>query len=201
MNVKSTIAGLIVLIVFVGLATFGFNNHRKVNDLEQKVSKEKTVNAESKKRITELEKQNKEVNYKLHYANSNTQDHVKKAAVSFLEAFFTYDTGKGERGWTKIKNFATENGYNSVKPAGEDVSHIAPTEKDKTIVMKYKDSELYINSIINDPNKSSVFAIVKYSTTVNGTTSDGEMMFKLELVNQNGTWLVDSLVPLPLQEK
>ncbi|MGX5742738.1 hypothetical protein [Bacillus toyonensis] len=201
MNIKSTIAGLIVLIVFVGLATFGFNNHRKVNDLEQKVSKEKTVNAESKKRITELEKQNKDVNYKLHYANSNTQDHVKKAAISFLEAFFTYDTGKGERGWTKVKTFATENGYNSVKPAGEDVSQIAPTEKDKTIVMKYKDSELYINSIINDPNKSSVFAIVKYSTTVNGTTSDGEMMFKLELVNQNGTWLVDSLVPLPLQEK
>ncbi|PEK34105.1 hypothetical protein [Bacillus pseudomycoides] len=201
MNPKSMIAGLVVLVIFIGLATFGFNNHRKVNALEQKVSTEKNINADNKKRIAELEKQNKDANYKLHYANSNTQDHVKKAAIDFLQAFFTYDTGKGERGWTKVKKFTTENGLNSVKPAGEDVSQVAPTEKDKTIVMKYKDSEIYINSIIDNPNKSNAFAIVKYSTTVNGTTSDGEMMFKLDLVNQNGTWLVDKLLPLPLQEK
>ncbi|MDA2637460.1 hypothetical protein PDQ79_23465 [Bacillus cereus] len=200
-NIKSTIATVVALAVFVGLASYSFTSHREAGELKKEITQVKKINEESKQRIKDLEKQNKEINYKLHYANSNTQDQTKKAAIEFLQAFFTYDTSKSERGWTKVKNFTTENGLNSVKPAGEEPNSITPTEKDKTIIMKYKDAEVYINGVIDNPDKANVFTIVKYTTTINDTTSDGEMTFKLDLVKQNGKWLVDKVVPASSQER
>ncbi|MDA2637902.1 hypothetical protein [Bacillus cereus] len=190
---KSMIAILLVGIVVTGC--YAASKTAQVADYQTKY--EHTTNT-----LRAVQEKNKQLNRALQSKENNTDEQVKKDTEEFLKAFFVYDTSKGERAWTKITPFATQNALKMLTPAGTDPNQpIEKTEAEKTILSDMDKSFLYYTAI--DATHANVFARVWQKITVNGVSSVTQMPLDISLFydDQKNRWVVDEMkIQQPLKE-
>lgn len=152
--------------------------------------------------LRSVQEKNKQLNRALQSKEKNTDEQVKQDTEEFLKAFFVYDTSKGERAWTKITPFATQNAVKMLTPAGTEPNQpIENTEADKTILSDIDKSLLYYTAI--DPIHANVFARVWQKITVNGQSSITQMPLDISLryEEEKKRWMVDEMkIQQPLKE-
>ncbi|EOQ05332.1 hypothetical protein KOY_04540, partial [Bacillus cereus VDM021] len=162
---KGIISALILIII--GVAVYATSQNSKADEYQKKYE-------DTKKKLQVMQTENKKLDQNLKGKERNTETQVKKETEEFLKAFFVYDTAKGERAWTKIKPFVTEEGLKMLVPAGTDVSQpVEKTEPDKTIVSDIDKLLLYYTPV--DTTHANVFARVWQKITVNGVSSVTQM--------------------------
>ncbi|HDR5353915.1 TPA: hypothetical protein QCS32_005703 [Bacillus thuringiensis] len=188
------ITGILLLLV-VGVGIYATSATSKVNEYQKKYE-------DAKKKLQVVQIENKKLDQELKGKERNTETLVKKDAEDFLKAFFVYDTAKGERAWTKIKPFATENALKMLVPAGTDINQpIEKTEPNKTIVSDIDKVLLYYTAV--DTTHANVFARVWQKITVNGVSSVTQMPLDISLLydDQKNKWVVDEMkIQQPLKE-
>lgn len=181
-------------IIAVGVLTFftmallvsNVFSYKQKNEYETKYKKVVTENKSLKEDKEKLEAQIK--------AKSNqNEEEVKFDTEEFLNAFFNWDSSKGERGWTKIKPFTTEKARGIIAPTVGDESSLEPSLPEQTIVSKLDKSMLYYTPV--DDMNSNVFVRVWYSTTINGTTSESQMLLDLQMIYDSNLdrWIVNDV--------
>ncbi len=147
-------------------------------------------------------KENTSLKAKVQAKENNEETKVKKDTDAFLRAFFTYDTSKGEQGWSKIDAYTTESVRGKLKPAGEEKKP-EKTPPETTIVSAIKDVKLYYTTVQNG-EKANVFSRVWINTTVNGVTSTTQMVLDIEMVYspEKKKWIVGNIsIQQPLGEE
>ncbi|QWH75353.1 hypothetical protein EXW59_04730 (plasmid) [Bacillus mycoides] len=188
--------GMVIFIVgMVVIGSYAASQTAKVADYQKKYENTKNT-------LREVQTQNKQLDQALKSQEKNTDVEVKKNAEEFLKAFFEYDTSKGERAWTKIQPFVTENASKMLVPAGTDLNQpIEKTEPDKTIVSDIDKVLLYYTPI--DATHANVFARVWQKITVNGQSSITQMPLDISLQyeEEKQRWIVDEMkIQQPLRE-
>ncbi|MED1380947.1 hypothetical protein [Bacillus mycoides] len=188
--------GMVIFILgMVVIGSYAASQTAKVADYQKKYENTKNT-------LREVQTQNKQLDQALKSQEKNTDVEVKKNAEEFLKAFFEYDTSKGERAWTKIQPFVTENASKMLVPAGTDLNQpIEKTEPDKTIVSDIDKVLLYYTSI--DATHANVFARVWQKITVNGQSSITQMPLDISLQyeEEKKRWIVDEMkIQQPLRE-
>lgn len=186
----------ILLLFIIGVGIYAFSQNAKVHQYQKKYE-------EAKKNMQVVQIENKKLAKQLEGKEQNTEARVKKDTEAFLRAFFVYDTSKGERAWTKIEPFVTDNALKMLVPAGVDQNQpIEKTESNKTIVSDIDKMLLYYTPV--DDTHANVFVRVWQKITVNGTSSVTQMPLDISLVfdNQKGKWIVDDTkIQQPLKEE
>ncbi|AYY25385.1 hypothetical protein [Bacillus sp. FDAARGOS_527] len=186
----------ILLLLVVGVGIYATSTASKVNEYQKKYE-------DTKKELQVVQIQNKKLDQILKGKEQNTETQVKKDAEEFLKAFFVYDTAKGERAWTKIEPFVTDNALKMLVPAGTDINQpIEKTEPNKTIVSDIDKVLLYYTAV--DTTHANVFVRIWQKITVNGVSSVTQMPLDISLLydNQKNKWIVDEAkIQQPLQEK
>ncbi|MFV1456817.1 hypothetical protein [Bacillus mycoides] len=188
--------GMVIFIVgMVVIGSYAASQTAKVADYQKKYENTKNT-------LREVQIQNKQLDQALKSQEKNTDVQVKKDTEEFLQAFFEYDTSKGERAWTKIQPFVTENASKMLVPAGTDLNQpIEKTEPDKTIVSDIDKVLLYYTPI--DATHANVFARVWQKITVNGQSSITQMPLDISLQyeEEKKRWIVDEMkIQQPLRE-
>ncbi|EEM44387.1 hypothetical protein P4G85_30250 [Bacillus cereus] len=185
----------ILLLLVVGVGIYATSTASKVNEYQKKYE-------DAKKKLQVVQIENKKLDQELKGKERNTEVNVKKDTEGFLRAFFVYDTAKGERAWTKIKPFATENALKMLVPAGTDMNQpIEKTEPNKTIVSDIDKLFVYYTPV--DTTHANVFARVWQKITVNGVSSVTQMPLDISLLydEQKNRWVVDEMkIQQPLKE-
>ncbi|PFZ08091.1 hypothetical protein COL63_25600 [Bacillus pseudomycoides] len=180
------ITGILLLLV-VGVGIYATSTASKVNEYQKKYE-------DAKKKLQVVQIENKKLDQKLKGKERNTEAQVKKDTEEFLKAFFVYDTAKGERAWTKIKPFVTEDASKMLVPAGTDLNQpVEKTEPDKTIVSDIDKLLLYYTAV--DTTHANVFARVWQKITVNGVSSVTQMPLDISLLydEQKGRWVIHEM--------
>ncbi|OUB50551.1 hypothetical protein [Bacillus thuringiensis] len=187
--------GIVLMLGIVGIGIYATSQTAKVADYQKKYENTKNT-------LQEVKTQNKQLDRALKSQEKNTDVEVKKNAEEFLQAFFEYDTAKGERAWTKIQPFVTENALKMLVPAGTDLNQpIEKTETDKTIVSDIDKVLLYYTPI--DATHANIFARVWQKITVNGQSSITQMPLDISLQyeEEKKRWIVDEMkIQQPLRE-
>ncbi|CAI8816123.1 DUF4440 domain-containing protein [Bacillus pseudomycoides] len=190
---KGIISALILIII--GVAVYAASQNSKADEYQKKYE-------DTKKKLQVMQTENKRLDQDLKGKERNTETQVKKDTEEFLKAFFGYDTAKGERAWTKIKPFVTEEGLKMLVPAGTDVSQpVEKTEPDKTIVSDIDKLLLYYTPV--DTTHANVFARVWQKITVNGVSSVTQMPLDISLLfdEQKNRWVINEMkIQQPLKE-
>ncbi|MDR4919003.1 hypothetical protein RGU76_29850 [Bacillus pseudomycoides] len=180
------VTGILLLLV-VGVGIYATSTANKVNEYQKKYE-------DAKKKIQVVQTENKKLDQELKGKERNTETQVKKDTEEFLKAFFVYDTAKGERAWTKIKPFVTENTLKMLVPAGTDINQpIEKTEPNKTIVSDIDKVLLYYTAV--NTTHANVFARVWQKITVNGVSSVTQMPLDISLIydEQKGRWVINDM--------
>ncbi|WP_426981383.1 hypothetical protein [Bacillus pseudomycoides] len=183
---KDVLTISVLIVIIMGLSIFSFFSYKKQSEY---MEKNKKIVSENR----EIKKENSMLKAKVKATGDKREEKVKFDTEEFLQAFFTYDTSKAERGWTKIKPFVTENARKMVAPAGENPDNVSKTEVDKTIISKLDTAQIYYTPV--DDMKSNVFARVWYNMTVNGITSKTQILLDLQLIydSNKDRWIVDDI--------
>lgn len=185
----------ILLLLVVGVGIYATSTASKVNEYQRKYEN-------TKKKLQVVQIENKKLDQELKGKERNTETQVKKDTEDFLKAFFVYDTAKGERAWTKVQPFTTENALKMLVPAGTDINQpIEKTEPNKTIVSDIDKVLLYYTAV--DTTHANVFARVWQKITVNGVSSVTQMPLDISLLydDQKNRWVVDETkIQQPLKE-
>ncbi|PEF75673.1 hypothetical protein CON94_09170 [Bacillus pseudomycoides] len=182
---KGIISALILIII--GVAVYAASQNSKADEYQKKYE-------DTKKKLQVMQTENKKLDQDLKGKERNTETQVKKDTEEFLKAFFVYDTAKGERAWTKIKPFVTEEGLKMLVPAGTDVSQpVEKTEPDKTIVSDIDKLLVYYTPV--DTTHANVFARVWQKITVNSVSSVTQMPLDISLLydEQKGRWVINEM--------
>ncbi|MGG3652593.1 hypothetical protein ABES36_14310 [Bacillus pseudomycoides] len=182
---KGIISALILIII--GVAVYAASQNSKADEYQKKYE-------DTKKKLQVMQTENKKLDQDLKGKERNTETQVKKDTEEFLKAFFVYDTAKGERAWTKIKPFVTEDASKMLVPAGTDLNQpVEKTEPDKTIVSDIDKVLLYYTAV--DTTHANVFARVWQKITVNGVSSVTQMPLDISLLydEQKGRWVIHEM--------
>lgn len=177
----------ILIVLVIGVGVYAVSQTAKVAEYQKKYE-------DTKNTLQEVQMQNKKLNQDLKGKEQNTETQVKKDVEVFLKAFFVYDTAKGERAWTKIHPFVTENALKMLVPAGTDINQpIEKTEPNKTIVSDIDKLLVYYTPV--DTTHANVFARVWQKITVNGVSSVTQMPLDISLLydEQKNRWVIDEM--------
>ncbi|PGO77619.1 hypothetical protein CN980_11370 [Bacillus cereus] len=177
----------ILIVLVIGVGVYAASQTTKVAEYQKKYE-------DTKNTLQEVQMQNKKLNQDLKGKEQNTETQVKKDVEEFLKAFFVYDTAKGERAWTKIQPFVTENALKMLVPAGTDINQpIEKTEPNKTIVSDIDKLLVYYTPV--DTTHANVFARVWQKITVNGVSSVTQMPLDISLLydEQKNRWVIDEM--------
>lgn len=130
------------------------------------------------------------LSYSYKALKKNRESEVIPAAEKFVRAFFESDTETSKPFEERIKPYVTAKGSNQITVPG---SHkVNQSEFPIHIVTKIKELKVYYTYI--SPDRASVFA--KANREVKVESSDpvvSDTSIELEMVLQNGKWLVDSI--------
>ncbi|MEH6891623.1 hypothetical protein V7024_18430 [Bacillus sp. JJ864] len=179
--------GMILVFLLAVTGIFAMNKYSEAMEYKEKY--QKTTDKNKK-----LDKEKQELYRILASKENNTEEKVKKDTTDFLKAFFEYDTSKGERAWTKIKPYTTENGLKMLIPSGTDINAtVEKTDPDKTLVSGIDKQLLYFTSV--DEKNANIFARVWQKMTVNNVSSVSQMLLEIKLVynEEQKKWIVDDL--------
>ncbi|MGE6963883.1 hypothetical protein ACQKIW_29160 [Bacillus thuringiensis] len=177
----------ILIVLVIGVGVYAASQTAKVAEYQKKYE-------DTKNTLQEVQMQNKKLNQDLKGKEKNTETQVKEDVEGFLKAFFVYDTAKGERAWTKIQPFVTENALKMLVPAGTDINQpIEKTEPNKTIVSDIDKLLVYYTPV--DTTHANVFARVWQKITVNGVSSVTQMPLDISLLydEQKNRWIIDEM--------
>ncbi|MEH7217280.1 hypothetical protein ACWKTS_35000 [Bacillus toyonensis] len=177
----------ILIVLVIGVGVYAASQTAKVAEYQKKYE-------DTKNTLQEVQMQNKKLNQDLKGKEQNTKTQVKEDVEGFLKAFFVYDTAKGERAWTKIQPFVTENALKMLVPAGTDINQpIEKTEPNKTIVSDIDKLLVYYTPV--DTTHANVFARVWQKITVNGVSSVTQMPLDISLLydEQKNRWVIDEM--------
>ncbi|OLR23534.1 hypothetical protein [Bacillus cereus] len=177
----------ILIVLVIGVGVYAASQTAKVAEYQKKYE-------DIKNTLQEVQMQNKKLNQDLKGKEQNTATQVKEDVEGFLKAFFVYDTAKGERAWTKIQPFVTENALKMLVPAGTDINQpIEKTEPNKTIVSDIDKLLVYYTPV--DTTHANVFARVWQKITVNGVSSVTQMPLDISLLydEQKNRWIIDEM--------
>lgn len=177
----------IFILLFLGVGVFVWFQHSKVIRYQEKYK-------DTREKLQIVQEKNKNLTYQLKGKEENTEMRVKQDTEAFLQAFFVYDTSKGERAWSKIKPFCTDKALKMLIPAGVDSNQpIEKTEIDKTIVSTIDKALLYYTPV--DATHANIFARVWQKTTINSVSSVAQIPLDIALVYDEKTnkWLVDEI--------
>lgn len=177
----------ILIVLVIGVGVYAASQTAKVAEYQKKYE-------DTKNTLQEVQMQNKKLNQDLKGKEQNTETQVKEDVEGFLKAFFVYDTAKGERAWTKIQPFVTENALKMLVPAGTDINQpIEKTEPNKTIVSDIDKLLVYYTPV--DTTHANVFARVWQKITVNGVSSVTQMPLDISLQydEQKNRWVIDEM--------
>ncbi|PEP47797.1 hypothetical protein [Bacillus pseudomycoides] len=179
--------GMIVVFLLAVTGIFAMNKYSEAMEYKEKYQK---MTDKNKK----LNKEKQDLYRLLVSKENNTEEKVKKDTTEFLKAFFEYDTSKGERAWTKIKPYTTENGLKMLIPSGTDINAtVEKTDPDKTVVSGIDKQLLYFTPV--DEKNANIFARVWQKMTVNNVSSVSQMLLEIKLVynEEQKKWIVDDL--------
>lgn len=195
---RNVVVSIVLCIGVIFSVGYGLQQQGKARDFEEQY---KQSVQENKEKCKKLMQENESLQEKLNAKENNTEAKVKEDTEKFLQAFFTYDTSKGERGWTKIDPFTKEPARGKLKPAGES-GEPEKTSSETTIISGVKETKLYYTPVSN--TKANVFSRVWVNITVNGVTSTSQMLLdiQMEYDSNSNKWLVaDIAIQQPLSEK
>lgn len=137
-----------------------------------------------------LNKKLENVTYFYKALKKNRENEVKPAAEQFIRAFFESDSEKSKPFEERIKPYVTERGSKRITIPG---SHqVNQTEFPIHIITKIKGLKMYYTEV--EPDRASVFATA--SREVKVESSDpviNDTSIEVDLVLQNGKWLVDNI--------
>ncbi|HDX9577686.1 TPA: hypothetical protein ROX88_001186 [Bacillus pseudomycoides] len=179
--------GMILVFLLAVTGIFAMNKYSEAMEYKEKY--QKTTDKNKK-----LDKEKQELYRILASKENNTEEKVKKDTTDFLKAFFEYDTSKGERAWTKVKPYTTENGLKMLIPSGTDINAtVEKTDPDKTLVSGIDKQLLYFTSV--DEKNANIFARVWQKMTVNNVSSVSQMLLEIKLVynEEQKRWIVNDL--------
>lgn len=185
------LAGLLIILL-LGVGAFATSQSSKAAAYEKKV---KTLEQKSQK----LERENKSISKELQAKERNNEETVKKDATAFLQAFYVYDTGKGEFAWTKIKPYATEKVQQMLTPSGPPDQ--MGTKVTQAVYSGIDKSLLYYTAV--DATYANVFARIWQKLTTNGVSSVTQIPVEMQLIydEKQKKWLVDDFkMQQPLRE-
>lgn len=177
----------ILIVLVIGVGVYAASQTAKVAEYQKKYE-------DIKNTLQEVQMQNKKLNQDLKGKEQNTATQVKEDVEGFLKTFFVYDTAKGERAWTKIQPFVTENALKMLVPAGTDINQpIEKTEPNKTIVSDIDKLLVYYTPV--DTTHANVFTRVWQKITVNGVSSVTQMPLDISLLydEQKNRWIIDEM--------